>query len=88
MFLRLSIPARDDAERALLADHRANSIAEPTYGGQLQDLAISGHAPEGRMVIDYAESPIELADGEVAHLRAPSSRSRTPATDQSIRRRC
>ena len=78
MFLRLSIPPRDDAERALLADHRANTIAEPTYGGQLQDLAIPGHAPEGRMVIDYTETPVELADGEVAHLRAPELPDRGP----------
>ena len=37
--------------------HRANVVAEPTYGGQLQDLAIPGHRPEGRMVIDYARAP-------------------------------
>jgi CxxC motif-containing protein (DUF1111 family) len=74
MFLRLSVPPQDDAERALLADHRANVVAEPAYGGQLQDLAIPGHRPEGRMVIDYAEIPVELADGEVAHLRAPTYR--------------
>jgi CxxC motif-containing protein (DUF1111 family) len=49
MFLRLSIPPRDDAERALLASHRAKVVAEPTYGEQLQDLAIPRHEPEGRM---------------------------------------
>jgi CxxC motif-containing protein (DUF1111 family) len=74
MFLRLSIPPRDAAERALLGAHRANVVAEPTYGGQLQDLAIPGHEPEGRMVIDYAEIPVELADGEVVRLRDPSYR--------------
>jgi CxxC motif-containing protein (DUF1111 family) len=74
MFLRLSIPPRDDADRALLGEHRANVIAEPTYGGQLQDLAIPGHKPEGRMVTDYAEVPVALAGGEVAHLRAPTYR--------------
>jgi CxxC motif-containing protein (DUF1111 family) len=78
MFLRLSIPPRDDAERALLADHRANTIAEPTYGGQLQDLAIPGHAPEGRVAIDYTDNPVELADGYAAHLRAPSYRIADP----------
>jgi CxxC motif-containing protein (DUF1111 family) len=74
IFLRLSIPPRDVAERALLDDHLANVIAEPTYCGQLQDLAIPGHEPEGRMVIDYREVPVELAGGEVAHLRAPRYR--------------
>ena len=74
MFLRLSIPPHDAAERALLESHRAKVVAEPTYGGQLQDLAIPGHEPEGRMVIEYATTPVELADGEVVHLRAPSYR--------------
>jgi CxxC motif-containing protein (DUF1111 family) len=74
MFLRLSIPPHDAAERALLESHRANVVAEPTYGGQLQDLAIPGHAPEGRMAIDYAQNTVELADGEVVQLRDPSYR--------------
>jgi CxxC motif-containing protein (DUF1111 family) len=74
MFLRLSIPPHDAAERALLESHRANVVVEPTYRGQLQDLAVPGHEPEGRMVIDYAKLPVELADGEVVHLRAPSYR--------------
>jgi CxxC motif-containing protein (DUF1111 family) len=74
MFLRLSVPPHAAAERALLESHRANVVAEPTYGGQLQDLAIPGHEPEGRMVIEYAEIPVALADGEVVDLRAPSYR--------------
>src|SRR5690606_9329942 len=53
MFLRLSIPPQSDADRELLASGRANVIAEPTYGTQLQDLAIAGHAGEGRMHITY-----------------------------------
>jgi CxxC motif-containing protein (DUF1111 family) len=86
MFLRLSIPPRDDADRALLADHRANTIPEPTYGGQLQDLAIPGHAPEGRMVIDYTETPSSLRTARWRICARPATRSRTPATDRSIRR--
>ena len=61
--------------------HRANVIAEPTYGGQLQDLAIPGHAPEGRMVIDYAETPVELADGEVV----ASARAQLPDRGPRLR---
>lgn len=74
MFLRLSIPPQSDGDRDLLDQHRANVVPEPTYGGQLQDLAVPGHQPEGRMVIDYREVPIELADGTVVQLRAPSYR--------------
>jgi CxxC motif-containing protein (DUF1111 family) len=72
MFLRLSIPPQTEAEQEQLAAHQVSVIAEPTYGGQLQDLAIPGHTPEGRMVIDYQEIPVELAGGEVVHLRAPT----------------
>jgi CxxC motif-containing protein (DUF1111 family) len=79
MFLRLSVPPATEAERELLASHRANVIPDPTYGGQLQDLAIPGHLPEGRMAIDYEDIPVELAGGETVHLRAPSYRIADPA---------
>ena len=72
MFLRLSVPPRDDVERDLLAHRQAKLIPEPTYGGQLQDLAIPGHKAEGRMMIRYQEKPVELADGEIVVLRAPT----------------
>ena len=72
MFLRLSIPPQNAAQQELLASNRASVIPEPTYGGQLQDLAIPGHKPEGRMVITYEEQPVELAGGEMASLRKPA----------------
>ena len=72
MFLRLSIPPQTQAEKDDLAAQRVSVIPEPTYGGQLQDLAIPGHTPEGRMVIDYEEVPVTLAGGEVVHLRKPT----------------
>ncbi len=72
MFLRLSIPPQNDADRALLASGRVNVIPEPTYGTQLQDLAIAGHAGEGRMHITYAERPFRLGDGTVIMLRTPA----------------
>lgn len=72
MFLRLSIPPQSAAERADLAAHRLNVIPEPTYGGQLQDLAIQGHEAEGKMHIRYEEIPVTLADGTTVSLRKPS----------------
>ncbi len=72
MFLRLSVPPQSEEDRARLASHRAAVIPEPTYGGQLQDFAIAGHAAEGRMVIRYRDVPVRFADGETVTLRAPS----------------
>ena len=72
MFLRLSVPPPTDEERAALADKRLLRIPEPTYGGQLQDLAVTGLAGEGRMRIAYEEIPVELNGGETASLRRPT----------------
>lgn len=74
MFLRLSIPAQNADQQKLLDEHRVNVIPEPTYGSQLQDIAIQGHEIEGRMQIDYQEITVELADGERVSLRKPSYR--------------
>lgn len=71
MFLRLSIPPQNDAQRQLLESGRAGVIPEPTYGGQLQDLAINGLSGEGRMVISYTETTVSLADGTQVSLRQP-----------------
>ncbi len=74
MFLRLSIRPRNEAEAKLLADRRQDVIAEPTYGGQLQNFAIPGHRAEGRMAIAYEEIPIALNGGETVTLRKPAYR--------------
>jgi CxxC motif-containing protein (DUF1111 family) len=71
MLVRLSVPAKTDAEKAKLAAHAVNSIPDPIYGGQLQDLSIQGHKAEGEIKIDYTEKPVTLAGGEVVSLRAP-----------------
>lgn len=71
MFLRLSIPPQNEAQRQLLESGRAGAIPEPTYGGQLQDLAINGLSGEGRMVINYTETTVSLADGTQVSLRQP-----------------
>jgi len=72
LFLRLSVPPKTDKERALLASGKAGVIPEPTYGGQLQDLAIQGHAGEGRMDIEYALFDVTFKDGTVVTLRRPT----------------
>ncbi len=72
MFFRLSVPPRTAEDRAALADRRLLRIAEPTYGGQLQDIAVPGIPAEGRMEISYEEIPVELNGGETAMLRRPT----------------
>ncbi|RYE84229.1 MAG: thiol oxidoreductase, partial [Hyphomicrobiales bacterium] len=72
MFLRLSVPPHTAAEKASLADKSMLRIPEPTYGGQLQNFAIPGLKPEGRMRITYAEMPVTLGDGNVVSLRHPT----------------
>lgn len=74
MVLKLSIPPTTTAERAAIASGRLPAIPEPTYGLQLQDLAIQGHAGEGRLHVTYRERPVELAGGETVSLRAPTYR--------------
>lgn len=69
MFLRLSVPGGPIPEG--IADWIATS-PDPTYGGQLQDLAAPGHAAEGRMDITWLETPVTLADGTTVSLRAPT----------------
>lgn len=71
MFLRLAVPARTAAEKALLKSGKASVIPERTYGTQLQDLSIQGHQGEGHMVITYTPLPMTLMDGTVVTLRKP-----------------
>ena len=71
MLVRLSVPPGSDEEKAKLDAHRANSLPEPTYGGQLQDRSIQGFNAEGKLKIDYTEEKVKLADGGTVSLRAP-----------------
>jgi len=70
MFLRLSVPAHGEADQQALAGG-AKVIPEPTYGGQLQDFAVQGLKPEGKMAISYTDEPVTLGDGMVVTLRRP-----------------
>lgn len=72
MFLRLSRPAATEDERQALASYVLSNHPEPTYGGQLQDLAVPGLQAEGKMVIEYEEEPFELDDGTIVTLRKPT----------------
>jgi CxxC motif-containing protein (DUF1111 family) len=71
MLVRLSVPPTTEEDKAELAEHKVNSIPEPTYGGQLQDLSIQGHKAEGQIKIEYKEKPVTLAGGETVNLRVP-----------------
>ncbi|MCG7506465.1 di-heme oxidoredictase family protein [Mesorhizobium retamae] len=72
MFLRLAREASTEEEKAERAEHKVLNFPDPTYGAQLQDLAVPGLAGEGRMRITYAEQPVTLGDGTTVSLRKPS----------------
>lgn len=68
MLVRLSIPAGAEHAEAM----RERGIApEPTYGGQLQDMAIPGVAPEGKVRLSYTTHTERFADGFEVELRTP-----------------
>ncbi len=75
MFLRVSIPdpdgVPDNAALAQIADYIA-TLPEPTYGTQMQDFAVQGHASEYSLAITYEEEVVTLADGTEVSLRHPT----------------
>ncbi|WP_263142433.1 di-heme oxidoredictase family protein [Pseudomonas sp. RIT-PI-AD] len=73
MLVRLSIKPLATAEHAALVK-RLGVVPEPVYGGQLQDVAVPGVAPEGKVRMDYEYLPIAFADGTRAQLRRPTLR--------------
>ena len=70
MLVRLSIPAETPEQRQAFI--RDGGIPEPTYGGQLQDFALQGVKPEGKVNISYTDVPVEFKDGTVVTLRKPT----------------
>ncbi|AVX04681.1 hypothetical protein MXMO3_02162 [Maritalea myrionectae] len=48
-------------------------LPDPIYGKQIQDIA-NGTAPEARVIVQYTEKQIELANGATVHLRRPTIR--------------
>ncbi|VXB10915.1 putative thiol oxidoreductase with 2 cytochrome c heme-binding sites [Pseudomonas sp. 8BK] len=69
MLVRLSIPAGSEHAEII---QRLGVLAEPTYGGQLQDMANPGVAPEGKVRVSYNTQRVSLADGQQVELRKPS----------------
>jgi CxxC motif-containing protein (DUF1111 family) len=68
MLVRLSIP--DAPPYAKLIEH-LGVVPEPVYGGQLQDMAIPGVTPEGKVRVDYTPLNVTFKDGSVVELRKP-----------------
>lgn len=69
MLVRLSIP---DAPAYAKVVERLGVVPEPVYGGQLQDMAVPGVAPEGKVRVDYTAVPVRFKDGTEVELRKPS----------------
>ncbi len=68
MLVRLSIPAGKEHAEVV---HERGIAPEPTYGGQLQDMAIPGVAPEGKVRLSYSTHTERFADGFEVELRSP-----------------
>lgn len=71
IFMRLSIPAQNSAQQYALATQQKNVIAEPNYGTQLQNFAVTGLAGEGELKINYSDVSVTLAGGETIILHKP-----------------
>lgn len=69
MLVRLSIPATGKEHAEVLRER--GIVPEPTYGGQLQDMAIPGVAPEGKVRLTYRTHVERFADGFEVELREP-----------------
>ncbi|MBV7478668.1 di-heme oxidoredictase family protein [Pseudomonas sp. PDM31] len=69
MLVRLSIP-NDPAYAKVI--EQIGVLPEPVYGGQFQDMAVPGVAPEGKVRVDYTPVPIHFKDGTEVILRKPS----------------
>lgn len=74
MLMRVSIPGGPGpggSDVSEIEDYLA-SLPDPTYGEQIQDFGIAGHASEAKLEMVYEDIEIELSGGEVASLRKPT----------------
>ncbi|WP_369958799.1 di-heme oxidoredictase family protein [Pseudomonas benzenivorans] len=69
LLVRLSLPAGAEHGETL---KRLGVLPEPTYGGQLQDMANPGVAAEGKVRVSYSPQTVKFADGHEVELRRPS----------------
>ncbi|WP_223459995.1 MULTISPECIES: di-heme oxidoreductase family protein [unclassified Pseudomonas] len=69
MLVRLSIP---DAPAYAKVIEQLGVVPEPVYGGQFQDMAVPGVAPEGKVRVDYTPVQVRFKDGTEVELRKPS----------------
>lgn len=68
MLFRISVPGGTAPED--IAEYLA-TLPDPTYGTQVQDFSVAGHAAEGKIGVSYQETQVQLSDGETAQLRTP-----------------
>ncbi len=66
MLVRLSIP---NAPAYAQLIEQQGVVPEPVYGGQLQDMAIPGVVPEGKVRVEYEPVPVRFKDGTEVELR-------------------
>ncbi|MDL2400013.1 di-heme oxidoredictase family protein [Rhizobium mayense] len=71
MVLRLARTAITPEEEQAVEDFKALNFPDPTYGVQLQDLAVPGLAAEGKVAVTYTEETVTLAGGETVSLSKP-----------------
>ncbi len=69
MLVRLSIP--NEPSSSELITH-LGLTPEPVYGTQLQDMAIPGVTPEGKVRVEYDSMTVNFRDGTPTHLRRPT----------------
>ena len=69
MLVRLSIP---DAPAYAKVIEQLGVVPEPVYGGQFQDMAVPGVAPEGKVRVDYTPVLVRFKDGTEVELRKPT----------------
>ncbi|HTI07923.1 MAG TPA: di-heme oxidoredictase family protein [Puia sp.] len=63
MLLRISVPGMDE---------HGGPLAAPGFGGQIQDQALLGAAPEASASISYTDLPVTYPDGTTLTLRKPA----------------